>query len=168
MVIGLQPGKTELKKGIAFSGLAGERLMEWLRSAGLGGTRDEIFENVYFTSLVKCYIPKKSDYTRAVKKCSGFLREQIDVISPNACITLGREPLTMLFDTGKLLEDMVGRSYKEQELSQTLFPILRENAVIIPFPHPSPLSRWLNDENHKRKLTHAIAALKDVLHEGGD
>jgi uracil-DNA glycosylase len=51
IVVGIQPGNTEIKTAAAFTGPAGKRLMAWLNQAGVGSTREEILESFYFTRV---------------------------------------------------------------------------------------------------------------------
>lgn len=162
MVVGIEPGKTELNTGEAFTGLAGRRLMQWLEKAGLGETRERIFEHVYFTSLTKCHVEDKKRFKAAVANCSGFLKRQLELIRPKVCVTLGKDPITMMFGTARPLEEMVGNTFREDELNNTLFPFLPRESLIIPFPHPSPKSYWLNDEENKRKLERSIEKLAKI------
>jgi uracil-DNA glycosylase family 4 len=162
-IIGEEPGKTELGTGEAFSGPAGKRLMEWLKKAGLGDDREEIFQNAYFTSLCKCNVKEKRHYTAAVGRCIPFLYEQFRILSPKIVITLGSKPLNILYNYPGDLNDVVGKIFTEEELiGATLFPVFEGDYHIVPLPHPSPLSRWLNDDGNKMLLEKSIEILKGV------
>src|SRR5580698_4588003 len=54
IVVGIQPGNTEVENATAFSGAAGTRLMKWLVRAEVGRNREEICKRVYFTNLAEC------------------------------------------------------------------------------------------------------------------
>jgi uracil-DNA glycosylase len=161
MVIGIEPGNTELGSGEAFSGLAGRRLMEWLRLAGLGDNREEVLKRAHLTSLCKCKVEKAPDRPIAARNCLPFLQAQIEILSPSIVLTLGAEPLRFLFDSPVPLESAVARSWKESDLSpNSLFPLFPLTTIIIPLPHPSPLSRWLNSAEARQLLEGAIARLR--------
>lgn len=160
IVVGIEPGKTEIELGEAFSGPGGRKLLSWIGNAGIGNNREEIFDRMYFTSLLKCKLSSNSDLPRAVQNCSRFLDEQFRIIQPGVCITLGREPLEHLFGKSIKLSDAVGESFAEDELSPSLFPRLKKGGRIVPFPHPSPLSRWLNEAKNQQKLEKAINELR--------
>lgn len=161
-VIGIQPGRTELEAAEAFSGPAGKRLMSWLVSAGLGQTREEIFRRAYFTSLCKCRIRNHSELGPAVHNCQPFLLRQIRLLNPAVACTLGVKPLQALFGYSGAVEELIGRSFSEEDLG-VLFPIFPERCLIVPLPHPSPRSRWLNDPTNQTKLVKAIEILSMEL-----
>src|SRR6267142_3225562 len=88
LVVGIEPGRTELASGISFSGPGGRRLMNWLRSAGLGDTPEEIRRNAYLTSLCKCRVVDKRQFNHVVRNCFPFLVRQISALEPRVCVTL--------------------------------------------------------------------------------
>ena len=163
MVIGIEPGKNELKTAIAFSGPAGKRLKGWLKQVGLGDGDDEIFARTYFTSLCKCNNKKSSTIAKAARNCFPFLQRQINLIRPRLVLTLGIEPISQLFDFSGKLDDIVGKAYFEHDLLTTFLPIFPESTQIVPLPHPSPLSRWLNDEVNQLRLENALSEVKTIL-----
>jgi len=152
-VIGEQPGRTELKTGVAFSGLAGTRLMDWLTRAGLGTTREEILQHVHLTSLCKCSVLFKRDFDKAARNCFPFLKRQIDLICPKICLTLGAVPLRVLFDYNGPLDKLIGTVWDEKAfVRERLFPVLPNGCKIVPLPHPSPSNRWMNSAENKVRL----------------
>ena len=161
-VIGIEPGKSEIEKAEAFVGPAGKRLMEWLVNAGLGSNREEILEKCYLTSLCKCNIKRSSDKYKAFQNCYVFLERQVNLLKPKICLTLGNEPLEVLFNFTGGLDDVVGKVFSEVDFGETFFPLFGNDCKIIPLPHPSPLSRWLNSERNKELLEQAIEKLESV------
>ncbi|MFP8834392.1 uracil-DNA glycosylase family protein [Hydrogenophaga sp. XSHU_21] len=162
LVIGVQPGNTEKTSGVAFSGNAGTRLMKWLSASGLGAERDEIFRNVYLTSVLKCatddrYLPA------CLAHCSHWLERQIELIQPKVVVTLGRVPLQALFESNLSLDDAVGRSFFEHELISRLFPLLPKNCIVVPLPHPSGMSRWPNSPVNRQKIEGATLIIKNRI-----
>lgn len=161
--IGIEPGHSEIKEAEAFVGPAGKRLMSWLAEAGLGSDRDKILDKCYLTSLCKCNVKSKSQFRWAARNCFYFLEEQLQIVQPRICITLGLEPLKYLFEFRGSLTDVVGKAWREEELRQTLVPLLPGDCVILPLPHPSPLSRWVNDSSHRKMVSDGLATLKRHL-----
>ena len=163
IVIGVNPGRSEILKSEAFVGLAGKRLISWLKEAGIGDDRIEIFARCYLTSLCKCHIPNNKDLSKAISLCLPFLEEQITLIKPKICLTLGKEPLQALFHYRGSLEDVVGQQFSEKDLYCSLIPMLPDDCIIIPFPHPSPLSHWLNEITNRNLLNSAIGILSRTI-----
>jgi uracil-DNA glycosylase family 4 len=162
-VVGIQPGSTEVETSEAFSGQSGARLVRWLCEAAIGNTREEIFEKMYFTSLAKCGSSPR-DISKLVQNCRPYLARQIQTISPKVLITLGERPLRHLF--GKVnFEKWVCQIFSEEDIvgASTLFPLLPRESRILSLPHPSPLSRWLNDEINQSRLKEALLSLRIFL-----
>lgn len=162
VVVGICPGKTELTSQSAFSGVSGRRLMEWLSRAGLGEDREEIFSRVYFTSVIKCHASPK-DIIRASRHCFPFMERQLDLIRPRVLMTLGGPPMEALFNYIGELNRLIGERWREYELHETFYPLLPSDSWVIPFPHPSPLSRWHNEHSNQKLLDQAIEKLRGSL-----
>jgi uracil-DNA glycosylase len=163
LIVGIQPGNTELETAEAFSGLGGRRLMEWLEGAGLGNSREEILQRVHMTSICKCNVTGESTLRQAAQNCHRFLQRQIAIFQPRVFVTLGKEPVQFLFGVTLELERLVSRNWQEREWYDGMFPLLSPDCIIIPLPHPSPLSRWLNSQAHKELLADAIIRLKGAV-----
>lgn len=159
-VIGEGPGNTEIACGEAFSGKGGERLMKWLINAGIGETREQLFSRGYFTSLYKCGLTNPRNKKLVIRKCLPHLFRQLDVNNPSCVVTLGSEPLKALFDFDGQLSEVIGRAWEETRFHNRLFPILSPTVTIVPLPHPSPRSRWLNSPENKAKLQEALVTLR--------
>jgi DNA polymerase len=85
MLIGEAPGFNEDLRGKPFVGSAGKFLDELLIEAGL--SRD----GVYITNVVKCRPPDNRDPEREeIDSCSFYLDRQIELLSPEVIVTLGR------------------------------------------------------------------------------
>lgn len=160
MVVGIAPGNKELTAGQAFVGQAGKRLMSWLISGGVGRNETEVRSRVYLTALIKCAWVKKGVVSgKAISNCSQFLAKQIQLVRPELLITLGAEPLRSVFRVSGELEEYVGKMFTEEDLvGPKLFYMLPNGCRILPFPHSSGLSRWIND--HKPLLQQSLEALK--------
>lgn len=169
MVIGLSPGNVESKSGNAFSGQAGTRLFSWLQQAGIGKDEDEIRTKLYFTSVIKCQQTQLNVLSKMYRNCEPFLRRQTDLVKPQIAITLGAPVFNILFSTNFQNGDIVGTCISHDAInSSPLFPemdTLYGITHVLPFPHPSGLSRWLNGEKNKATLGKAIELLKSLYHE---
>lgn len=95
MVIGEGPGETEDNMGLPFVGKAGQFLDRWLAAISL--SRET---NVYITNTVKCRPPQNRDPLPEEKDaCFAFLKQQIELIQPQAILCLGKPASTLM--TGK-------------------------------------------------------------------
>lgn len=158
MVVGIGPGKVESQSGKPFSGPAGKRLMSWLIRAGIGRDEDAVRKKCYLTSIIKCGTANTPP-TRVIHNCAYFLERQLSGVQPQILMPLGMSPLQALFGTQGKLEDFVGKHFTEDNFEASL--LLRRlgpSCIIAPFPHPSGLSRWLNE--HADLLELAISQLR--------
>jgi uracil-DNA glycosylase family 4 len=158
LVIGVQPGKNAAKALRPFSGPAGRRLFQWLVSANIGATQDEILNRCYFTTLSKCYSSGNRRVASAIRNCFAFLSREMAILKPHLCLTLGPEPLATLFKYNGPIENVVGRAWTERTLGIELFGIFPADCRIVPLP--SPASRWLQNDTNQRLVGDAIAILR--------
>lgn len=85
MLIGEGPGQQEDLKGEPFVGPAGQLLDDMLSIIDLDRTK------VYIANIVKCRPPKNRDpMDHEQEACIGYLRRQIELVSPKIIVCLGR------------------------------------------------------------------------------
>jgi DNA polymerase len=95
--IGEGPGFHEDKQGIPFVGAAGQFLEELLASINL--KREEVF----ITNVVKCRPPANRDpEPDEIRACQEYLDRQLELISPQMVITLGRFSMARYFPNSKI------------------------------------------------------------------
>ena len=93
MFIGEGPGASEDEQGIPFVGRAGQLLDDMLAIIGLDRT------NVYIANIVKCRPPGNRDPLSVEQDtCIGYLRRQIQLVSPKIIVCLGRIAAMRLID----------------------------------------------------------------------
>ncbi len=124
MFVGEAPGRDEDLAGEPFVGRAGKLLTTLIGEIGL--TRDD----VYIANVLKCRPPGNRDPRPAeIDACKGYLRTQIDLISPEVVMTLGN------FATRLLLRTETGIT----RLRGTIYPWWR--GMLIPTFHPAAVLR---------------------------
>lgn len=136
-----------------YCGPAGRKLLGWLREAGFS---DEDFgTQVYMTALTKCFpgrLPSKStDRAPSPKEranCRPWLDAQLALIQPKAIILFGKMAIDTFLPRISL-EQAVGRVFE------------RDGATLIPLPHSSGASTWLNSREHQALLAEAIARVRE-------
>lgn len=95
--IGEGPGFHEDQQGRPFVGAAGHFLEELLEDIGL--TR----EDVYICNVIKCRLPGNRDpLPEEIEACKPFLDKQIEIISPQMIVTLGRFSMERYFQGAKI------------------------------------------------------------------
>jgi len=158
MVIGEEPGASEVENRVAFSGPAGQVLRHWLEQAGF--RRDRLADQVYFTSLLKCNTRGKLK-DAMIGNCIRFLETQVAIVKPSVIVPLGSLCNRVLLGHKGSLTEIVGNSYSEGDLNKTLFRRFSAEIVFVPLPHPSPISAWY--KIHTDLLEKGIQLLKNTM-----
>jgi uracil-DNA glycosylase family 4 len=121
--IGEAPGKNEDEQGLPFVGAAGKFLNEMLAQAGL------VRSDVYITNIVKYRPPNNRDPLPEEKKAFWpYLVRQLDVISPQVVVTLGRHSMEYFLPEAKI-------SQIHGEAKRIAFG--DKKIVIVPLYHPA-------------------------------
>ena len=151
MIIGQAPGRLSDERGYHFAGPGGHVLAGWLERAGFppGYFRHE----AYLTSLTRCYpgpAPGGHGDRRPTAEerrlCRPYLDRELRLLDP-AVVLLAGQMAIEAFLPDQPLARLVGT---QQRIDGRLF---------LPLPHPSGVSRWLNDPAHCALLERAIALL---------
>ncbi len=128
MIVGEAPGQKEDIEGTPFVGRSGNLLNSVLKASGLN--RDQ----VYLSNAVRCR-PRlgKSPKVIEIKKCSKYLRYEVDIIRPRIIVPMGNSAL-------KALSLILG--YKFPKISEIAGRIMKvRNYYITPQYHPAAILR---------------------------
>jgi uracil-DNA glycosylase family 4 len=166
MLIGQAPGAIEAERRQPFQGRSGGVLMEWLSRAG-AGPEPEVRRRIYMTSITKCF-PGKSPSgngdrrpSRAeVELCRSHLDQQLALLQPELLILVGGLAHERFLPGGRLSQ-LIGRVFSEQ--GREVLPGSRVRPLIVPLPHPSGASRWLNDPANRALLERALHRLRPLI-----
>lgn len=153
MLIGQAPGIVELEIRRPFQGQAGRQLFRWLASVGID---EATFRSqVYMTSITKCYPGRALSGTgdrrpssREIELCRPYLEAQLDLVKPEVILLVG----------GLAIERYLPRALLHEVIGARLE---REGRRLIPLPHPSGASRWLNAPEHKMLLERALGHVRE-------
>ncbi|GAC1321472.1 MAG: hypothetical protein NVSMB22_07080 [Chloroflexota bacterium] len=153
MLVGQAPGITEQEVRRPFHGRAGKELFRWM--AGIGIREDNFRSHVYMTAITKCFPGKapggKGDRRpsqREIALCRPYLEEQLRLVAPETLFLVGGLAIERWFSHVGL-DDLIGRRFEQDGMR------------LIPLPHPSGASRWLNDTGHRILLGHALEHVRD-------
>jgi uracil-DNA glycosylase family 4 len=164
MLIGQAPGAVEAVRRLPFQGRSRKILMGWLLRAGFS-SEEQVRRQVYMTSITKCFPGKGSGGgdrrpSRAeVDLCRSHLDRQLALIKPELLILVGglaherflpRRPLDAV--VGRLF-DLAGREVSSRNGASPL---------LVPLPHPSGASRWLNATENRLLLERALRRLRPI------
>lgn len=152
MIVGQAPGAVELTTGLPFSGRAGAELRRWLARAGID--EDHL---PYRSAITKCFPGKaasgagdRKPSPPEIANCAPWLERELALVRPQIVLLVGQLAIERFI--GKVpLGSIVGTVRRERD------------RVLIPFPHPSGASRWLNDPANRALLDRALTLLQREL-----
>jgi uracil-DNA glycosylase len=167
MLIGQAPGAVEEVRRLPFQGRSGKILMRWLASAGFACEADAR-RSIYMTSITKCFPGKAAGAgggdrrpSRAeVELCRPHLERQLSLVSPEVLILVGGLAHER-FLPGRRLSELVGRSFSPDGRQVPAGHAGRP--VLVPLPHPSGASRWLNDPANRALLDAGLRRLRTLV-----
>lgn len=151
MVIGQAPGHRSVTKGRPFSGPGGSILQKWLEQAGF--PPGYLHEHTYLSSLTRCDPGRnpRGDGDRRpspqeVALCRPFLEAELQLLQPKVVLLVGSMAIEAFLGKGRL-EEIIG-TFEEHD-----------GMLFLPLPHPSGVSRWLNDPEHLKLHRRALELL---------
>jgi len=154
MLIGQAPGPTERVSRRPFDGRAGKELDRWMVRAGFASA-EEFRTLTYIAALMRCFPGRNATGTgdlrpppAAVANCGHWLDAELRILRPKVLIPVGLMAINRFLGPGSL-EGRVGKRFGERP-------------VVVPLPHPSGTSRWLNDPANRERLDGALELLADL------
>ncbi|HEU5185837.1 MAG TPA: uracil-DNA glycosylase family protein, partial [Gemmatimonadaceae bacterium] len=164
MLVGQAPGKSEIEDRRAFTGRAGRTLFRWLERAGLDEATFR--REVYIAAVTRCYpgpspsgrgdrVPSPEEQAR----CAPWLDAELDLIQPSLIIPVGRLAIDRFLGR-EPLDQLVGRRHQ-------LTRVRGRKVNVIPLPHPSGASSWVNMPANRALLDAALDHLAAALAQLG-
>ena len=162
LLVGQAPGPVEQDQSRPFAGRSGRQLMRWLVRAGLRDEAD-VRERIYMTAMTTCFPGRRPDGAgdrrpsiAEVVLCAPWLDSVIALLAPRLIIPIGSLSLER-FLPGRRLDDVIGSAYEAD--GTVLLEAPRDAPILLPLPHPSGQSRWLNDPARVALLDKALVRL---------
>ena len=149
---GQAPGVQEGLERRPWRGRAGRTLRGWLDLE-----EDEFYATFYCASVTRCYPGRapsgRGDRTPTPEEqglCSFWRDWELRLIRPELIVAVGGLAIRRLLGH-RALDECVGRTFEHA------------GAVVVPLPHPSGVSRWLNVPANRGRLETAIALVRARL-----
>ena len=163
MVVGQAPATFVAERPTPFSGASGKVLRAWFARAGV--PLDKFDDRVYLTSLTKCFPGKsasgkgdRAPSAAEIRLCRDHLEREVALVRPAVVVTLGRVAATAFVGPAPLAA-LVGTRH-EVEFG-------RHPLVVLPLPHPSGVSHWLNDAGNRALVDAGVALFAEELRRNG-
>jgi uracil-DNA glycosylase len=148
-LFGQAPGVVEGEERRPWRGRAGQTLRRWLEL-----DEAEFYATFYCASVTRCYPGKppsgRGDRTPTPEEqrlCSRWRDAELRVLRPGLIVTVGGLAARSLLGL-KSVTECVGRRYE------------LEGVPVIPLPHPSGASSWLNLPANRERVAEAVALVR--------
>jgi uracil-DNA glycosylase len=157
LLIGQAPGLRATMEDRPFAGAAGDKLRDWLEQAGI--PREEFYRLVHFAAITRCYPGRlpgaRGDRVPSPQEqvlCRPWLDELMALSRPKVVLLVGLLAIRNFLGPVNSLTAVVGTS------------TVRDGVLFIPLPHPSGVSRWLNDPANLAAVERAMKILRSWVH----
>lgn len=151
-LFGQAPGVLEGEQRRPWRGRAGQNLRRWLEL-----DEETFYATFYCASVTRCYPgraqPGPGDRTptpREQELCSFWLEWELRLLRPELIVTVGGLAARRLLGL-RSLADCIGTTFE------------RDGATVVPLPHPSGVSRWLNAAANRARLDEALTLIRMKL-----
>ncbi|MFN2452026.1 MAG: uracil-DNA glycosylase family protein [Candidatus Dormibacteria bacterium] len=167
LLVGQAPGPVEDDVTRPFAGRAGHQLMRWFERAGLGDEA-RVRRRIAFTSMTTCFPGRNRAGTgdrrpsgTEVRLCSTWLDGDLSLLKPPLVLAVGGLAHSR-FMPGRRLDELVGRVF-DGDGGAVAEPWPGAGRLVLPLPHPSGQSRWLNDPTRVNLLNNALERLTSLV-----
>jgi len=151
-MFGQAPGIIEGQERLPWRGRAGQALRRWLDM-----DEETFYATFYCASVTRCYPGRapsgRGDRTptpREQQLCEFWRDWELELLRPALIVTVGGLAVRRLLGPLQLTV-CVGERYEQ------------EGRVLVPLPHPSGASGWLNVPENRRRLERAIELVHNEL-----
>jgi uracil-DNA glycosylase family 4 len=148
MVVGQAPAAPSFERRLPYSGATGRTLQRWLDQAGFPS--GFLHQRCYLTSLTKCFPGTqqtgkgdRAPSSAEISLCSAHLDQELALVQPELILPLGRLAITRFAGRAPLTV-LVGTLHRFNR------------SAVLPLPHPSGVSHWLNEPEHQALLAQAL------------
>ena len=155
-MLGQAPGAVEGGERRPWRGRAGRTLRRWL-----GLDEDEFYATFYCASVTRCYPGKapsgRGDRTPTPREqalCEFWRDWELRILRPGLIVTVGGLAARRLLGEPQLTP-IVGKRFSLGD------------AAVVPLPHPSGASGWLNEPANRRLVERAAAVVHAELERLG-
>jgi uracil-DNA glycosylase len=149
---GQAPGIVEGDERRPWRGRAGKTLRRWLEL-----DEDEFYATFYCASVTRCYPGRaasgRGDRTptpREQELCAFWRDWELEIMRPRLIVPVGGLAIKRLLGLSGLAS-CVGRRYE------------RDGTTVIPLPHPSGASGWLNSPSNRDLTTRAAGLVREAV-----
>ena len=151
-IFGQAPGVVEGQERRPWRGRAGQTLRRWLAM-----DEDEFYATFYCASVTRCYPGRPSggggDRTPTATEqelCSFWREWELRLLRPRLVVAVGGLAIRRLLGL-TALDAAVGQRFEQND------------AAVVPLPHPSGVSRWMNSAENRARVERAVELIQAEL-----
>lgn len=154
MLIGQAPGPREPVAGYPFAWTAGRTLFRWF--ASLSVDEATFRARAHMAAVVRCFPGRRAEggdrapSREEIRHCFPFVEREVELLKPGLIIPVGKLAIDRFLDF-RTLEEAIGRRFDGR--------IGGHPVSVIPLPHPSGRSTWLNRPGSRVRLRCALALI---------
>lgn len=160
LLIGQAPGLRANNEQQPFAGVAGEKLRDWFELGGIA--RDDFWRKIHFGAVTRCYpgrlpgargdrVPSPAEQAL----CRSWLDDLIALLEPEIVLLVGLLAIRTFLHRAPSLDAVVGTAE------------IRDGVRYLPLPHPSGVSRWLNEPRNVAAVARAMSLMRGWVDELG-
>jgi len=160
LLVGQAPGLRATNENRPFAGNAGDKLRAWFEMGGI--PREDFWRKIHFSAITKCYPGRlfgaRGDRVPTPHEqmlCRPWLDAQMELLKPDIVLLIGLLAIQTFLGRVSSLSAVVGTAVE------------KDGVRYLPLPHPSGVSRWLNEPENVAKVEHAMAILREWVEELG-
>jgi uracil-DNA glycosylase family 4 len=151
-ILGQAPGVVEGHERRPWRGRAGQTLRRWLRLE-----EEDFYATFYCASVTRCYPGRapagggdRTPTTREQELCSFWREWELKLLRPVLIVPVG----------GLAIRRVLGLTSLDASIGERFS---YGDAVAVPLPHPSGVSRWLNAPENQERLEAAVELVHGEL-----
>jgi uracil-DNA glycosylase family 4 len=144
-ILGQAPGVVEADERRPWRGRAGQMLRRWL-----GMDEEAFYATFYCASVTRCYPGRahggggdRTPTAHEQELCSFWREWEFELLGPRLIVPIGGLAIRRLLGIASL-DASVGERFEYGD------------AVAVPLPHPSGVSRWMNLPENRNRVEHAV------------
>jgi uracil-DNA glycosylase family 4 len=155
-ILGQAPGVVEGEERRPWRGRAGQTLRRWLAME-----EAEFYATFYCASVTRCYPGRapggggdRTPTAREQELCSFWREWELRLLRPRLVVAVGGLAIRQLLGI-TTLDAAVGERFEHGD------------AVVVPLPHPSGVSRWMNAPENRARVERAVQLIRAELRDLG-
>jgi len=137
------------------------KLWDWF--AMIGMTREDVYKVFEFDAMIPHGTPraKKGRVPPSGEQMAAYhptLIKNIDALNPKLVVPIGGIAVQRTLATKAELSELIGHRFVMKPFNEA-----KRETVVIPLPHPSGVSLWLNAQANKKLLAQAMQLIREEI-----